>query len=104
VNATQETVVPAAIERRERGEPRPNSKIAAVIGLLSRSGGATLADLVAATAWLPHTTRAALTGLRKRGYVVTLDGSDRDRGSFYRIDPKPTLGAAVETKRAVEAE
>jgi len=39
-----------------------------VIEMLSRSGGASLADLIAATGWLPHTTRAALTGLRKRGF------------------------------------
>ena len=30
-------------------------------------------ELVAATGWLPHTTRAALTGLRKRGYAVGID-------------------------------
>jgi len=40
---------------------------------------------VAATDWLPHTTRAALTGLRKRGYQVTLDRSDKERGSVYGI-------------------
>src|SRR5271169_5238623 len=59
------------------GEPRPTSKIAAVIEMLSRSGGASLADLIATTGWLPHTTRAALTGLRKRGFEISLDRSDR---------------------------
>jgi hypothetical protein len=29
--------------------------------------------------------RAALTGLRKRGYAVAIDRSDDNRGSFYRI-------------------
>jgi hypothetical protein len=37
-----------------------------VVGLLQRDHGATLTVLIAATDWLPHTTRAALTGLRKR--------------------------------------
>jgi hypothetical protein len=32
--------------------------------------GATIVDLTQATGWLPHTARAALTGLRKRGYGV----------------------------------
>jgi hypothetical protein len=41
--------------------------------------------LIAATGWLAHTTRAALTGLRKRGYAVAIDRSDDKRGSFYRI-------------------
>src|SRR5688572_7801679 len=40
---------------------RRPTKQAIVIGLLQRKEGATLADLVAATGWLPHTTRAALT-------------------------------------------
>jgi hypothetical protein len=35
--------------------------------------------------WMPHTTRAVLTGLRKRGYALTLDRSDAERGSAYRI-------------------
>ena len=106
-NVSQKTAVPAVIKRVERAEPRPNSKIAAVIGMLSRPGGATLGDLIAATGWLPHTTRAALTGLRKRGFGVTLTRSDRDRGSSYAITPKlaDDLGAAKErTERVAEVE
>ena len=38
--------------------------------MLARPGGATIDDLTAITAWLPHTTRAALTGLPKRGFAV----------------------------------
>jgi len=41
-----------------------------VIEHLQRADGATIIDLTEATGWLPHTTRAALTGLRKRGYAV----------------------------------
>jgi DNA-binding MarR family transcriptional regulator len=51
-----------------RSEPRANSKLALVLGLLSRDPGATMAELMAATGWLPHTTRAALTRLRQRGF------------------------------------
>jgi hypothetical protein len=65
--------------------PRGGSKLARVIGLLERDHGATIAELIAATGWLAHTTRAALTGLRKRGYAVAIDRSDDRRGSFYRI-------------------
>jgi hypothetical protein len=46
--------------------------------------------LIAATSWLAHTTRAALTGLRKRGYAVGIDRSDDKRGSFYRISAGET--------------
>lgn len=47
--------------------PRSGSKLARVIALLERPEGASFAELMAATGWVPHTTRAALTGLRKRG-------------------------------------
>jgi hypothetical protein len=50
--------------------PRDGTKIAKVIGLLQRDDGATLDEVIAATGWLPHTSRAAFTGLRKRGYAI----------------------------------
>jgi hypothetical protein len=50
--------------------PRPGSKIASVIAMLRRTEGTSLDELVLATSWLPHTTRAALTGLRKKGHVI----------------------------------
>ena len=50
---------------------RPASKISLVIRLLERVEGASLVEMVSATAWLPHTTRAALTGLKKKGKVIT---------------------------------
>jgi len=34
--------------------------------------------------WLPHTARAALTGLRHRGYDVRLERGEKGRGSVYR--------------------
>ena len=64
-------------------EPRV-SKSDLVIGLLQRTGGATLDEMVAATGWLPHTTRAALTGLKKKGHQVTSDKTDGVRR--YRIE------------------
>ena len=50
--------------------PRPESKIALVTRLLERIEGASLDEMVAATGWLPHTTRAALTGLKKKGHAI----------------------------------
>ena len=50
--------------------PRDGSKLARLIDLLRRVDGASIVDLTEATGWLAHTTRAALTGLRKRGYAV----------------------------------
>ncbi|UAK25639.1 DUF3489 domain-containing protein [Sphingomonas nostoxanthinifaciens] len=41
-----------------------------MLDLLRRDAGATLTELITATAWLPHSTRAALTGLRKKGHAI----------------------------------
>jgi hypothetical protein len=66
-------------------EPRPGSKQALLIKMLTRKSGATLEGLVDATGWLPHTARAALTGLRKRGYRVLLERQE-GKASVYRIN------------------
>jgi Protein of unknown function (DUF3489) len=68
--------------------PRDGSKLARVIDLLQRSDGATIPNLTEATGWLPHTTRAALTGLRKRGYAVIRERVGAG-DSVYRISDDP---------------
>ncbi len=55
-----------------------------MINLLRRAHGARIVDLTEATGWLPHTTRAALTGLRKRGYAVVRERVGAG-DSVYRI-------------------
>ena len=62
---------------------KPTSKIIQVIALLSRQNGATLDDLVAATGWQPHSTRAALTGIKKKGRSITSEKIDGIRR--YRV-------------------
>ena len=69
--------------------PRDGSKLALVIEVLRRADGATIIDLTQATGWLPHTTRAALTGLRKRGYAV-IRGRIGAGDSIYRILDAPS--------------
>jgi len=46
-----------------------------VLDILGREQGASLDELVSLTGWLPHSTRAPLTGLRKKGHMITLDKS-----------------------------
>ena len=64
----QEAAGPAA--RTEPALPKPPSKTSLILGMLQRSEGASLEQMVEATGWLPHTTRAALTGLRKKGHTI----------------------------------
>ena len=63
--------------------PRRQTKIGGVIARLEREQGATLDEMVKATGWLPHTTRAALTGLKKKGHTIERD--KRDDVTCYRI-------------------
>jgi DNA-binding MarR family transcriptional regulator len=57
-------------EPASAGAVRGPGKTQLVLVLLCRPEGAILTELTQATGWLPHTTRAALTGLRKKGHVV----------------------------------
>src|SRR6202166_1457981 len=68
--------------------PRDGSKLALVVEHLQRADGATLIDLTQATVCLPHTMRAALTGLRKRGYAVIRERIGAG-DSVYRISDAP---------------
>lgn len=57
-------------------EPGRTTKQSLVLAMLRSEHGATLARIVEATGWQPHTTRAALTGLRKKGHTIVKDKLD----------------------------
>ncbi|MBV9245937.1 MAG: DUF3489 domain-containing protein [Methylobacteriaceae bacterium] len=52
---------------------------------LQRDQGARLDERIVATGWLPHTLRAAPTGLRHRGYEVRWERGEKGRTSVYRV-------------------
>jgi hypothetical protein len=62
----------AAVTALQPGDAptKPQTKAAQVEALLSRDDGASLGDLCQSTGWLPHTARAFLTGLRKKGCAI----------------------------------
>ena len=64
--------------------PKRQSKAEQVLQMLQSPEGATIEQLVAMTGWLPHTTRAALTGLRKKGHAVTSEKLE-GQGRVYRV-------------------
>jgi hypothetical protein len=70
-------------------EPKRTTKTDLVLSLLRREEGVTLDELVAATSWLPHSARAALTGLRKKGRAITLDKSGERH--CYRLTEAATV-------------
>lgn len=72
--AKQGSVIPEP--RSATSAVKAESKVARVIALLQRQQGASLGELVAETGWQPHTTRASLTGLRKKGHAISSDKVD----------------------------
>lgn len=63
------------------------SKQECLANMLVRDEGATLNQVIAVTGWLPHTTRAAMTGLRKKGYVIDSDKVDGVR-TYRAVAPQ----------------
>lgn len=78
---TEQTIAPTA-EPAARGAP---TKSATVQKLLSRAKGATLQEITGATYWLPHSVRAFLTGLRKKGTVLVREARPNGETS-WRIE------------------
>lgn len=54
-----------------------------VVDLLKGDGGTTLDEMATLANWLPHSTRAFLTGLKKKGHVIESEKIDGVRR--YRI-------------------
>jgi hypothetical protein len=80
---------------RTPGQPRTGTKHAAVLAMLRRPEGATVAQVVEATGWQPHTVRGYFAGLKRRGITVVVQERVRQVGpnqvgakgsySVYRI-------------------
>lgn len=59
------------------------SKTDAVLKLIGRSQGATIEQIGKATGWQPHSVRAALSGLRKKGHAI-VRAKDAKDATVYR--------------------
>ena len=64
---------------------KATTKAAMVTRILLREKGATLAEMSKTTGWQPHSCRAFLTGLRKKGSILKEQRSDGQLA--YRIAP-----------------
>src|SRR5207245_9651352 len=65
--------------------PRAGSKQAQVIDLFRRAEGATVAEVIAATGWQPHTVRGIVSGTLKKKLRLTVVSAKEERGRVYRI-------------------
>ena len=64
--------------------PKPGTKTARLLKSLSGKG-ATLKALSKSLGWQEHTVRAAMTGLRKRGYAIDRITGEADKPAIYRV-------------------
>jgi hypothetical protein len=95
VRASRAAVAGAASSRRPTKQDR-------ILALLSRDEGASIDVLMAATGWLPHTVRACLSGLRKKGHAIDRQ-KDGDAGSVYRIVSSISIDATANAPAEDEA-
>ena len=70
-------------------QPPASTKRAKLIAMLEQPEGASVAEIGQRLGWLPHTVRAAITGLRQAGRAVTRS-KDADDRSVYRLAPVET--------------
>ena len=69
-----------------RPKTREGTKQTQLIAMLRRSEGATIAQIVEATGWQPHTVRGALAGaLKKRLGLDVASEKVEGRGRVYHI-------------------
>lgn len=61
------------------------TKKARLISLLSCKAGSDITSISKKFGWLPHTTRAALSRLRKAGYPISSAKSGAGKPTKYRI-------------------
>lgn len=102
--AEEASPAPAPKARKERA-PKPEkaergpTKIETVIAMMRRPDGATISEIMEATGWLPHTTRAAISATVKKkvGLEVTTEKAE-GRGLTYK-----TAAAAPQTDGAADS-
>jgi hypothetical protein len=77
---------PTARETGAQRKTRGDTKQAQLIAMLRRKEGATIAQIVAATGWQPHTVRGAFAGALKKKLGLTVTSEKVQRGErVYRI-------------------
>ena len=82
--------LPNSMTANTSKSPRESTKLKKLIELLSREDGGTNEYISRTMNWLPHTTRAALSRLRKRGFIIECVRDDKPF-SIYRIVSQQTV-------------
>ena len=85
---TSESPAPVQNSKIQEGKQKPhdseNTKQQLLLGMLSKKPGANIDAIVKATGWLPHTSRAMISGLRKAGHKIETERG-KDGKTVYLI-------------------
>jgi hypothetical protein len=72
--------------------------------MLRRPEGTTVAEVVSATGWQPHTVRGLFSGTLKKKLGLTLSSTQEEHGRVYRIiDGDGTASAAAAEHSGTDA-
>jgi predicted ArsR family transcriptional regulator len=74
-------------------QTKPKTKKDQLIQMLTRKSGADVATISDKLGWQLHTTRAALTGLRKAGFEISREKLGEGKPLSYRITAQPSDAA-----------
>jgi hypothetical protein len=84
-----------------KSTPRPDTKHNRIVAMLRAPAGATIAAIVTATDWQPHSVRGFLAGVVRKKLGLNLVSEPTDKGRVYRIkDGKASPAAVARPKQA----
>ena len=84
----------ASLSKKTSKSTRVRTKKARLIGLLKAKTGKDIAAISRELGWQQHTTRAALSGLRKAGYGIARQIPKPGAAARYRITAEPSAASA----------
>jgi hypothetical protein len=97
---TRKTAKPASPKRpvpaSSKSPARAATKHDRILAMLRTSAGATIAALVTATEWQPHSVRGFLAGVVRKKLGLNLVSEQTDKGRVYRIKSGKALPSAAD--------